>query len=50
MTIKNEPIDTRLILSALWITLLFVYAYVDIFAFFRAELPDDRAGARLEML
>ena len=28
----------KLVLSALWITMLFVFAYVDIFAFFRADV------------
>ena len=32
------PIDPRLVISALWITMLFVFAYVDIFAFFRADV------------
>ncbi len=32
------PIDTRLKIAALWTSLLFIFAYVDIFAFFRADI------------
>jgi len=31
-------IDTRLKIAALWTSLLFIFAYVDIFAFFRADV------------
>ena len=35
---RDSPVDVKLVLSALWITMLFVFAYVDIFAFFRADV------------
>lgn len=32
------PLDRRVVLSALWTSMLFVFAYVDIFGFFRADV------------
>ncbi len=34
----TTAIDTRLKIAALWTSLLFIFAYVDIFAFFRADI------------
>jgi len=34
----QQEIDPRLIVSGLWITMLFVFAYVDIFGLFRADV------------
>ena len=34
------PVNVRVMISALWATMLFVFAYVDLFSFFR---PDFRA-------
>lgn len=34
----DAPVDVRLRLSALWIAMLLVFAYVDIFGFFRADV------------
>ncbi|MBW6439127.1 hypothetical protein KZ829_35915 [Actinoplanes hulinensis] len=31
-------IDTRIVLCGLWVTTLFVFAYVDIFGFYRADV------------
>ncbi len=39
---QNTRVDVKLVLSALWIAMLFVSAYVDIFAFFRKDVL--RAG------
>jgi hypothetical protein len=36
--LQDAPIDVKLVLSALWIAMLFVFAYVDIFGFFRADV------------
>lgn len=36
----EAPLDRRVVLSALWISMLFVFAYVDIFAFFRADVVE----------
>ncbi|HSP76662.1 MAG TPA: DUF6326 family protein [Cryobacterium sp.] len=35
---RDTQIDVKLVLCALWITMLFVFAYVDIFGFFRADV------------
>ena len=35
------PVNVRIKLSALWGTMLFVFAYVDIFSFFRADFRAD---------
>ena len=37
---RDTPVDAKLVLSALWITMLFVFAYVDIFGFYRADVLD----------
>ncbi len=34
----DGPVDVRLVLSALWIAMMFVFAYVDIFTFLRADV------------
>ena len=38
--LRDTPIDVKLVLSALWIAMLFMFAYVDIFGFFRADVLD----------
>lgn len=35
---RHTPVDVKLVLSALWIAMLFVFAYVDIFGFLRADI------------
>jgi hypothetical protein len=35
---RDTPVDVKLVLCALWIAMLFVFAYVDIFAFLRADV------------
>jgi bacteriorhodopsin len=35
---QDTKIDTKIVLSALWIAMLFVFAYVDIFGFLRADV------------
>ncbi len=35
---RDTQVDVKLVLSALWITMLFVFAYVDIFGFYRADV------------
>lgn len=37
---RDTEVDVKLVLSALWITMLFVFAYVDIFGFYRADVLD----------
>ncbi len=35
---QDTPVDVKLVLSALWIAMLFVFAYVDIFGLFREDV------------
>jgi len=35
---RDTQVDVKLVLSGLWITMLFVFAYVDIFGFYRADV------------
>ena len=35
---RDTQVDVRLVLCALWIAMLFVFAYVDIFGFYRADV------------
>ena len=37
---RDTPVDVKLVISALWIAMLFVFAYVDIFGFYRADVLD----------
>ncbi len=37
---RDTQVDVKLVLCALWIAMLFVFAYVDIFGFFRADVLD----------
>ena len=41
---QDTRVDVKFVLSGLWVAMLFVFAYVDIFAFFRADV----LGAALE--
>ena len=36
--VQDSKVDTKIVLSGLWISTLFVFAYVDIFGFWRAEV------------
>lgn len=36
--LRDTPVDVKLRLSAFWIAMMFVFAYVDIFGFFRADI------------
>ena len=37
---RDTPVDVKMVLAALWTTMLFVFAYVDIFGFYRADVLD----------
>lgn len=41
---QDTRVDVRIVLCALWITMLFVFAYVDIFAFLRADVLKAALG------
>ena len=38
--LQDTKIDVKLVLSALWVAMLFLFAYVDIFGFFRADVVE----------
>ncbi|CAN5856417.1 hypothetical protein BH20ACT6_BH20ACT6_23830 [soil metagenome] len=35
---RDTPVDVKIMLSGLWIAMLLVFAYVDIFGLFRADV------------
>ena len=54
LSTAHAPLDRRIVLSGLWVSTLFVFAYVDIFAFWRADvidgaLTDEVPGAGFEI-
>lgn len=40
-------IDVRIVLSALWATMVLVFAYVDLFGFYRADVLDAALNGRI---
>ncbi|MCX2955319.1 DUF6326 family protein [Lentzea sp. NEAU-D7] len=44
---QDTPVDVKLVLSSLWVTMLFVFAYVDIFGLFRADVLDAALGGKV---
>ncbi len=36
--LQDSKVDVKIVLSGLWISMMFIYAYVDIFTFFRADV------------
>jgi len=47
---RDTKIDVKLVLSALWITMLIVFAYVDIFGFFRADVLHAALDGKVAVL
>ena len=45
--LRDAPVDVKLVLSALWTAMLFVFAYVDIFGFFRADVLEAALDGEL---
>ncbi len=43
----STPIDTRLKIAALWISMLLVFAYVDIFSLYRPGILDEIQGGTI---
>lgn len=43
----SRPIDVRLRISALWIAMLFVFAYVDLFSLYRPDVRADLANDKV---
>lgn len=46
-TYQDTPVDIRLRLSGLWIVLMFIFAYVDIFGLFRAEVLEGLLDGKI---
>jgi len=44
---QDEPVSTRLKLSALWVSMLFVFAYVDLFSLYRPDFRADVESGRI---
>lgn len=44
---EDRPIDIRIKLSGLWISTMLVFAYVDIFAFFRADVLESALAGKV---
>ncbi len=42
-----RPIDVRLRISALWIAMLFIFAYVDLFSLYRPDVRADLANDKV---
>jgi hypothetical protein len=38
---RDRPVDVKIVLSGLWTAMLFVFAYVDIFAYLRADVLES---------
>ncbi len=43
----SRPIDVRLRISALWIAMLFIFAYVDLFSLYRPDVRADLANDKV---
>ncbi len=46
-TYADQPVSVRAKLSALWTSMLFVFAYVDIFSLYREDVRSDIAAGEL---
>ena len=40
-TLQNEQVNIKIILSALWIAVMFIYVYADIKTLFQPEIPEQ---------
>jgi Family of unknown function (DUF6326) len=45
--LQDSKVDVKVVLSGLWISMLFVFAYVDIFGFWRADVIEGALAARV---
>jgi len=44
---NSDPVHPRIVISSLWATMLFIFAYVDIFALFRADVLEQALAGRV---
>jgi len=40
-TLQNEKINVKILLSALWVAVMFIYVYADIKTLFQPEIPEQ---------
>ena len=45
--LQDTRVDVKVVLSGLWVSTLFVFAYVDIFGFFRADIVNGALAGRV---
>lgn len=45
--LHNAKVDVKVVLSGLWISMLFVFAYVDIFGFWRKDVIEGALEAKV---
>jgi hypothetical protein len=45
--LNKFPVNRRVVMASLWVAMLFVYAYVDIFAFFRADVLQNSLNGKV---
>ncbi|MGZ4671496.1 MAG: hypothetical protein ACXV8K_02425, partial [Ilumatobacteraceae bacterium] len=43
----DTKLDVKVVLSGLWVTVLFVFAYVDIFGFWRADVINGALAGKV---
>jgi len=43
----EQPVNTRIKIAGLWTSMLFVFAYVDIFAFFRKDILEGALAGKV---
>ncbi len=44
---RDDPkVNVKVVLSGLWVSMLFVFAYVDIFGFWRTDVINGALGTR----
>jgi hypothetical protein len=44
---NENSVNPRVLISGLWVTMLFVFAYVDIFALFRADVLENSLAGKV---
>ncbi|MFZ1383762.1 MAG: DUF6326 family protein [Propionicimonas sp.] len=47
--LEDRPVNRKVVLSGLWVAMLFLYAYVDIFSFFRADVLNGALQGRVSV-
>jgi hypothetical protein len=46
-TLQNEKVNVKIILSALWIAVMFIYVYADIKTLFQPEIPQQIISGKM---